>query len=221
MPGLNEEERAKIREAVKDVAGEEPLSRSQKRARQYVGDLLMTILNHYKKPLWEKGPLESRIAQAYAEAELEWLESFAQGPNGFNMGCGEIPVGDSEGVDMILTLGAWKGVAFCPMDDMYEYKAEVCDYIISNYIESSPNPCKLFTEWHRLLKPGGKVAILCKDADQYSDNSIGPLKRSGRGAIKKHCCYTAKTIRFYLQFCEFTVDSIEVSGPNLKVEAHK
>ena len=194
---------------------------AEDRVERYMTALKDHIDAHYNRPMWGKGHLDYRVNLAYEEEELEWLGSFAVGPNGFNMGCGAIPVGESEGVDLILTLGCWKGVAFCPMDNMYEYKAEVCDYIISNYIESSPTPCKLFTEWHRLLKPGGKVAILCKDADQYSDKSIGPLKRSGRGAIKKHCCYTAKTIRLYLQFCEFAVDSIEVSGPNLKVEAHK
>lgn len=197
------------------------MGRAEDRVETYMTALRDHIDSHYRRPLWGKGHLDYRVNLAYEEEELEWLESFAKGPNGFNMGCGEIPVGESEGVDLILTLGCWKGVAFCPMDDMYAYKAEVCDYIISNYIESSPNPCKLFTEWHRLLKPGGKVAILCKDADQYPDDSIGPLKRSGRGAIKKHCCYTAKTIRFYLQVCEFIVDYIEVSGPNLKVAAHK
>ena len=103
------------------------------------------------------------------------------------------------------------------------YENECVDYIISNYMEAAPSPCKLFLEWHRLLKPGGIVAILCKDADDpsYNHSIGGPLSKSNKGGIKKFNCYTPRTMRFYLQFTGFKVRSIEKDGVSLKVVAYK
>ena len=195
---------------------------AERRVREYMATVKALINHQYDHPMWGKGKLEDRVDMAYTEEHLEWLESFCVG-KGFNMGCGELPIKDSMGVDALLTLGCYNGEAFCEMDDLWEYKDGCADYIISNYIEGVPTPCKLFVEWHRLLRSGGTVAILCRDADSegYSELSSGPLQKSLKGTIKKHTCYTARTIRFYLQFVGFTVDYIEKEGMSLKVAAHK
>lgn len=193
------------------------------RVDAYVKAVKEHIVSHFEHPYWGKGPLKERVAKAYSEEYLEWLESFCVG-DGFNMGCGEIPIGDSQGVDMILSLGCWRGVAYANMDHMWNYKDGIADYIVSNYVEGASSPCQLFTEWFRLMKPGGVLALLVQDADDsvYDRDPYGPLQRSGKGGIKKFNCYTARTIRFYLTFVGFIVDSVEkVDGAVLKVVAHK
>lgn len=192
------------------------------RVENYLAAVKAHIEHHFEHPLWGKGKLKDRVELAYSHEHLEWLESFCKG-TGFNMGCGEIPIKDSMGVDLFLNLGCYSGAAFANMDNMWGYKDEFADYIISNYVEAAQTPCKLFLEWYRLLKPGGVLAILLKDADDSSyDSSLsGPLARAGKGGIKKFNCYTERTIKFYLQFAGFTVDSIEKCGIDLKVVAHK
>jgi hypothetical protein len=192
------------------------------RVEKYLAAVKCSVEHHLNHPSWGKGSLEYRVNMAYSEEHLEWLESFCKGV-GFNMGCGEIPVKDSIGADPFLSLGSFNGAAYCHMDDLWNYEDECADYIISNYMESAPTPCKLFIEWYRLLKPGGVVAILCKDADDssYDNTLIGPLSRSNKGGIKKFNCYTPRTMRFYLQFNKFKVDLITKEGVDLKVVAHK
>lgn len=194
------------------------------RVAKYLAAIRAQVESHFEKPLWGKGTMAERAEMAYAEEHMEWLESFCVG-QGFNMGCGEMPIKDSMGVDPILTLASYNGVAFCNMDDLWHYSDGCADYVISNYTEAAPSPAKLFVEWHRVLRPGGKVGIICRDADDpyYSEDSFGPLSRarSGKGGIKKYNCFTKRTIRFYLQFAGFKVVKIEKSGVDLKVEARK
>lgn len=194
---------------------------ADERAEKYIVTLQKYIEHVFNRALKRRKWVE-RTEQMYSNGHLGWLESFCVG-RGFNMGCGDMPVKDSIGVDVALTLGSFNGAPFCSMDDMWHFQSDSADYIISNYIEAASTPCKLFSEWYRLLKPGGVVAILCVDADDvaYDNTSSGPLSRSRSGGIKKHCCYTPRTLRFHLQFVGFTVDYIEKEGPVLKVVAHK
>jgi hypothetical protein len=198
------------------------VSTADNRVAKYLSAVKAHIEHHFNHPEWGKGSLIDRAAFAYSDEHLEWLESFCIG-TGFNMGCGEIPIKDSIGVDLLLTLGCYDGAAFCSMDDLWDYRDGCADYIISNYIEAAPSPCKLFTEWYRLLRSGGTVAIVCRDAEDaaYDNSSNGPLQRSHRGNIKKYNCFTHRTIRFYLQFVGFVVASIEKDGVVLKIVAHK
>jgi len=192
------------------------------RVEKYLAAIRAQVEEHFERPLWGKGTMRERAEIAYREEHMEWLESFCVG-NGFNCGCGEMPIRNSMGVDPVLTLASYNGLTFCNMDDLWHYSAGCADYVISNYAEAAPSPCKLFTEWYRVLRSGGKLAIVCRDADDsyYSEGSNGPLSRSGKGGIKKYNCYTARTIRFYLQFVGFRIVSIEKAGVNLKVEARK
>ena len=189
----------------------------QERIERYLNTVRERIAEHF-------GSLnvERLVKAKYEEGHLEWMESFCYG-TGFNMGCGEISVEDSIGVDRLLTLATFDGAAFCDMESLWHYDDGCADYIVSNYIEGAQCPAKMFTEWYRLLKPGGVMAIVCANAEDinYAKTISGPLSRSRKGGIKKFSCYTATTLRFHLQFAGFSVGSIEKDGQALKVVASK
>jgi hypothetical protein len=193
---------------------------ADKRVKRYMENLRKLIDNHLDHPMWGAGSLEDRVLQAYEEKHLEWMESFCVG-NGFNMGCGEIPIADSVGVDVMPCLGIFNNEVMFDMENPSFKKDEICDYIVSNYIDGLKIPAETFIRWHRLLKPGGKIALLCRDADTLPDNSTGGMKKSHRGNLKLCTCYTKKTLRFYLQFAGYVVDSMETDGGYIKAVAHK
>lgn len=133
-----------------------------------------------------------------------WLQQFSVG-KGMDVCCGDFLIDDNAtGVDFDYhKIGIDK---FMEGDEINDESPEAMDYIVSNYIDTFENPFKLFTSWHRLLKPGGTLAFSCRNADVFSEtDSPGPLKNRNR-----HCLYTPKLIRFYLDRLGFDTKIIEL-----------
>jgi SAM-dependent methyltransferase len=193
-----------------------------KRVEEYLKALKRRILYHFESPNWSGGPLKKRMLKQYMYGHLEWLESFCKG-DGFNMGCGELTIADSMGIDKQLTLATFNGAAYCDMENLWKYGDECADYIVSNYIGAILCPAKTFIEWHRVLKPGGVMALVCGNSDHpsYVKSVMGPLSRSKHGSIKKASCYNKNTIKNYLQFAGMNVESVEEVKHVLRVVAYK
>jgi len=98
------------------------------------------------------------------EEDRLWLEQYAVG-TGLDIACGDFLIGMSIGIDKNNEkLGqTWVG----PGDTLYRFDTDSMDYIVSNYFECFPDPSKVLREWHRVLKPGGTLAIVVANAVKY------------------------------------------------------
>lgn len=88
------------------------------------------------------------------------------GKRGLNIGCGDIPLGNSIGFDMRRTAKAATIIGDCtklPFED------ESMDYIVSlhclEHVRVSPRV--VLDEWNRVLKPNGILAVNVPDGDFY------------------------------------------------------
>lgn len=148
------------------------------------------------------------------ESGREWLDQYAAGEKGLNIACGDFAIGDSQGVDYDdrkIAINFW-GLGDClPHDD-----GEL-DYIVTNYLECFDRPLMVLREWYRVLKPGGILAIVARDSDQFEDNK-GPMANKNRKT-----CFTEKTLQFHLERAGFVVrwSSIYTPDKELRVEAKK
>ena len=136
------------------------------------------------------------------ELDRLWLDQFATG-KGLDICCGDFLVGDSVGVDCNrFTLGAdylSKG------DELTFQRSEGLDFIVTNYLEAMPNPLNAFNEWYRCLKLGGRLALVCRDANSYPvKNPLGALDNR-----KRQSTYTKATLSHYLHRSDFIEVNIE------------
>lgn len=109
--------------------------------------------------------------------ELELLARFCKG-EGLNIGCGHIKIADSIGVDISYQAKAAQIV--CEAADL-PYHNEALDYIISaNCLEHiNTGPLVVLREWLRVLKVGGKIAIVVPDAEYGIWSMTGDRGRCG------------------------------------------
>ena len=84
-----------------------------------------------------------------------------------------------------------------PGDTLYRAEAESLDYIVCNYFDCFPNPLKTLFDWYRVLKTGGTVAVVCSNAEEYSD-TLGPLANKS-----KLSSFTAVTLENYFKRAGF------------------
>lgn len=150
--------------------------------------------------------------------DWNWMAQFTREGNGLNICCGDFPVGGAYGVDATFVLGTFEGLAFDDAANMSHLDNDTCDYIVSNYLDGLPAPIKALREWHRVLKPKGTLAIICRNSDDkiYQNTELGPLKNKHRLV-----CFTPKTIGFYLTKTKFTDIKIELGAGTIKVLAKK
>lgn len=124
------------------------------------------------------------------EEGRQWLEQFCEG-EGLHFCAGEFALADAVGVDMdarALALDQW---AYA---DRYLGGRGPQDYIVTNYLESMPDTLRVLSDWHRLLKPGGTLAIVARDAEMYAQGE-GPLCNRHRVAVFTQTvlhCYLAR-----------------------------
>jgi SAM-dependent methyltransferase len=96
--------------------------------------------------------------------DRDFLVQYAKG-DGVDVCCGDFLIEDSVGVDTRRTV---LGADFHFSADTLSFrKPESCDYVVSNYLEAVPNTIGALNEWYRVLKSGGTLAMICRDAEQY------------------------------------------------------
>ncbi len=96
--------------------------------------------------------------------DREYLEHYAKG-DGVDICCGDFLIEDSIGVDKRRSV---LGADFHFSAETLSFaKLDSCDYVVSNYLETVPNTIGALNEWYRVLKPGGVLAMICRDAEQY------------------------------------------------------
>jgi SAM-dependent methyltransferase len=100
-----------------------------------------------------------------------FLEKHAVGV-GADVCCGDFLIEDSIGVDTRRTvLGAdfhfsAESLSFAKRDSM--------DYVVTNYLEAAQNTIAALNEWYRCLKPGGTLAMVCRNSHAY-DPATHPM----------------------------------------------
>lgn len=96
--------------------------------------------------------------------DRDFLVQYAVG-DGVDVCCGDFLIEDSVGVDTRRTV---LGADFHFSAETLSFaKPETCDYVVSNYLEAVPNTIGALNEWYRVLKNGGTLAMICRDAEQY------------------------------------------------------
>ena len=132
-----------------------------------------------------------------------FLEKYAVGV-GVDVCCGDFLIGDSIGVD---TRNFTMGVDFNFSGDNLSFmRSNTLDYVITNYLEALPNTLNALHEWHRALKPGGTLAMVCINAIEYNNLPAGALTNAHRSHT-----FTKVTLSHYLNRAEFVDINIEES----------
>jgi len=151
--------------------------------------------NYIKRlPSTDGGSEENRI----------WLDQFARGV-GFDIACGDFLIGDVvqalgvDGAPKMLGTDYWS-----EGDDLSFQPADSLDYIVTNYLDGMPAPLKALVEWRRCIKSGGRIAVVCRDAEQYTQE-MGPLENA-----RRQSCYTEVTLKNYLYRVGFIDVRVEV-----------
>lgn len=150
------------------------------------------------------------------EADREWLRSFAIG-KGLDIACGDFPTPGAETVDINFVDVVPVDYFLVSADELTYLGNEEYDYIVTNYFECFPNPLKALHDWRRCLKAGGRLAIVCRDADTYVD-SDGALSNKRRLST-----FNISTLKHYVTRAGFTVLNIEKNSTDktLRIVAGK
>ena len=194
-----------------DIIHEEPLTEEEEAA--------------YQKERWDsyEERVKERITVARSmingrrrqgEAERRWLDQFAKIGHGVDLCCGSMLVKNAMGVDIEylgpLCFGRTSG------DNLAGLKSKSADFIVTNYFDVFPTPIQALNEWHRVLRPGGTLAFVCRNAEAYDPDSQpeGPLCNTNR----VHC-HTPLTLRFYLNRTGYDIKEILPVGTGIRVHA--
>ena len=151
--------------------------------------------------------LEAPVPPGLIE-DREFLEKYAIG-EGVDVCCGDFLIEDSIGVDTRRTV---MGADFHFSADTLSFqRPNTLDYVVSNYLEAVPNTIGALNEWFRCLKPGGTLAMICRDSDQYIQPE-GALTSGHR----QHT-FSKITVKHYLYRSGFVNVTIKVT-PNQSLQ---
>ena len=179
-------------------------------------DYMRAIVDRRIKHVTERGDhimmkwgkrLDGAIPPGLRE-DRDFLAKYAVG-DGVDVMCGDFLIEEAIGVDKRRTV----------MGADFHFSAETLsfanknslDYIVSNYLEAVPNTIGALNEWYRTLKPGGILAMICRDAEQYIQPA-GALD----SAHRQHT-FNSTTIRHYIYRSGF-VDVTIVVTPNQSLQ---
>jgi len=146
------------------------------------------------------------------EPDRLWLDGHAKG-KGLDICCGDFPIKGAEGVDV----SARKiGADFLAKGDELTFvDSNSLDFVVTNYLDVFPDTLKVLNEWYRVLKPEGKIALVCRNADAYL-NPMGPLDNRSRVSL-----FTMKTIGLYMARAGFCKITVVADYTSLRVTASK
>jgi SAM-dependent methyltransferase len=183
-------------------------------------------LDSYEKAVMERiKEVRSRIDRGYYRDDAGhkiWLEGFVKG-RGLDICCGNIPMMGAEGVDAeyygFPRQGSGGLGPLCHLrqsgDSLPHFSCKEIDFIISNYLEALPSPLGTLNEWHRILKPGGTLALVVANAEKY-DTELGPFCNKNKCNI-----FTTITIRLYLKRAGFEEIQVEEYENAIRVSAKR
>jgi len=147
-------------------------------------------------------------------ASREFLLQFVNG-TGVDVCCGDMVISEETiGVDFNRqTLG----VDYTFAGDALDFaKSGEMDYVVSNYLEAIPQTLTALNEWFRVLKSGGVLGLVCRDANQHKHKEGALVNR------RRVHTFTKVTLTHYLHRAGFiNVNIIETEYGTLNVEAHK
>jgi SAM-dependent methyltransferase len=151
------------------------------------------------------------------ESDRLWLDQFAVG-NGLDIACGDFLIGDQDQAVGVDGDRRYIGADFhCEGDELAFQSPETLDYVVTNYLEGMPNPINALNEWWRVLRPGGTLALICRDANSYPPKYLkGALSNGSRQNT-----YTSVTLGHYLYRAGFTDYKFEVVGGGIRASAVK
>jgi SAM-dependent methyltransferase len=140
------------------------------------------------------------------EDDRIWLDQFANG-NGLDIACGDFLVG---GEDQALGVDTSQGMVgsdyFHKGHELAFQPGGVLDFVVTNYFDGMQDPLTALQEWHRVVKPGGVVALVCRDAHSF-ETKMGALENG-----KKQNTFCKVTLGHYLHrtgFIEVLIDETE------------
>jgi SAM-dependent methyltransferase len=180
-----------------------------------ISDRLNRREEYYKAAIGRlRRAIDKGIIGEDTEVIREWLEKFAVG-NGLDICVGDFPISEGaigiDGDDR--KLGAHYNIAG---DELTPIKSNELDYVVTNYLDCFPNPLHTLQEWHRVIKPGGRLAFACCNAMRYWDNPEGALQNRHRLSA-----FVPLTVQHLLARAEFKDIMITEHNKHLLVSAVK
>ncbi len=190
---------------------------TKEKYRDYIRSLLDRKIETYKRRADHIMDLRRKhldVDDFALRASRSFLEKYAVG-DGVDVCCGDFLIGDSVGVDV---RNYTMGVDFNFSGDNLSFlRSNTLDYVVTNYLEALPNTLQALNEWHRSLKKGGTLAMVCINANEYNHLPAGALTNAHRSHT-----FTKVILSHYLSRAEYVDINIEeTEHKTLWVEAKK
>jgi len=150
-----------------------------------------------------------------SEDDRLWLDQFANG-KGLDICCGDFLIGGDDQASGVDGDTRMVGTDYLQEGDELSWQTSGdLDFVVTNYLDGLPNPLNALNEWWRVLKAGGTLALICRDADSYPDKYLkGALSNGSRQNT-----YTKTTLKHYLYRAGF-IDVVIKGSDSGSIRAH-
>jgi predicted SAM-dependent methyltransferase len=146
--------------------------------------------------------------------EVQALYDLTLKGKGLNIGCGDVMIGTSIGVDLSKSTAKACRIEADACDLPWEDNK--LDYIIScaSFEHIDRGPIMVLREWLRVLKVGGRIGIVVPDAEYGIWAMTGDTGRCGElckedRAMEHLHAFTATSLRLLFEFAGMVVERIE------------